>query len=211
MFGRHEGGHGRGHRRRPTRLRRHRLVHERGLPRQGPPSVPCRARRGERRAAGDRRGRGRLADRADLRRPDQRIHRCDALLRRPCRELRLRVGHERHRLHGPAPAADPPEGSGGGGRCDHAVELPALPEPVQDRAGAGRGLHDGAEAAAGHAVVCHRARAALCGEDGPSGRRAQHRRQLRPHVGRDPDDRPARGRHHLHRKPRPPRPATLPW
>ena len=93
---------------------------------------------GEGGAARDRRRRGGLAGAPDLRGAVRHLHRRDALLGRARRELRVRAPMRDIHVHGAAAA--PPAAPRGDRRRrrDHALELPALPEPLQARAGARR-------------------------------------------------------------------------
>ena len=140
------------------------------LPRALPAAAPRGAEGGEGGAPRDRGRRGGLA--VSLTYAVQ----CDAPID-GCRtgptspRVRLRAADARHHVHGHAePAAAAPRG-GRRRRRDHAVELPALSEPLQARAGARGRLHRRAEARARHAVVRH-ARSAGSSPSRPTSRPA---------------------------------------
>ena len=143
------------------------------------------------------RGRGRCADRPDLRDPTGQLHRRHAVGHRPHRPLRVGVRARRPRVlrHEVEPArgarADRRR------RRDHAVELPVHAQPVEARARARRRLHRDPQARARHAVLGHVDRQADCRGDRHS-RRCGERRDLgrSRDRGRRADRRPA-GRHDL--------------
>ena len=99
---------------------------------------------------------------------------------------------------GSAAAAPAAARAGRRGGRDHAVERPALSQHREARAGAGGGLHRGAEARARHAVERHAPRQARVA-DRPPARRAEHRGVVGPRARRDALERPARRPRHLHR------------
>ena len=89
--------------------------------------------------------------------------------------------------------------SHGGGRRHHTVELPALSEPRQGRAGARLGLYGSAQAGDGHAVERDDSRATDRREDRHAAGCLQRRYQLGSRRGRGALHRPSRRPADVHR------------
>ena len=199
-------------RRRAARLRRDRLVDRPRVPREVPAPAPRGARGGEGAAPRDRGRRGRLAgDCSPTLMQCDDSDRADALLGRARRRAtRTSSAMTRHPVHRAPQRPHPAPRGDRRGRRDHALELPALPEPREARARA-RGR---AARSCSSPRPTRRGRRRTLGRliaeqhRHPAGRR-EHRRVLRP-PGSARSSRPTRASTSSPSRARP-RPAGASW
>jgi hypothetical protein len=159
---------------RPPRLRRDVVVHRRGLPGALPAPTAAGDDGARRRVAGHDHGRDRVAT---VLHPVGRPRRTGGVTRLGGRSGRGLPVDDR-----PGDGQAPGDAGTGGyvvshrrGGGHHALERPPPDQPGQDRAGAGRREHGGAQAGARHPVVRHRAGSADRRGDRHPGRGRQHR------------------------------------